>query len=830
MNRLDFNAINADALPRLLDLAREVDANAKLEGEEISLRNPRRADANPGSFLINATKGQWADFASEDTGGDVVSWWAYLKGLGQAEAARDLARRFAPHLLPAEQRQAVNLPAPADAPEPDFARYAPNGTTFKAAWCYRDAHGARLGYAMRFEGPKGKEPRPLRWDGMSWRMEAFIAPRPLYNLRLLADRPGAEVIVCEGEKAADAAMVHFPECIAVTSPGGSSAPDKASWAPLQGRKVTIWPDHDEAGRKYADAVAKLAREAGAASVRVVKVPEDFPEKWDLADAIPDGADLRALLDGAEEGGFSEPRTLKTAKTAKTATGLPAIHVSNEAEVTEAALKALVPHADFFQRAGELVRVIHGGPGAATLGMVNSPWLRETLSRRAQFLSKEDGTRLVPDWLPAMILDRRVWPEVPELRALVTAPVFLNDGRILSEPGMDAASGLFFAPQRATPPTVLEAPTKADAEAARDALFEVVVDFPFASSPSPECHRAAWLAYVLSLVGRFAIDGPVPFGLFDAPSQGSGKGLLVKVSSLIALGSIGPANAASGDEEELRKAVLPILESGDRLGWLDDVSNPFGGRVWNALLTAWPEYRDRVLGKSVQRRVPALTVWAVTGNNLSLRGDSARRALHIRIEPPCERPEDRGGWRYADLLGWVREYQARLLAAALTILRAFHVAGRPASGLPALGSYEEWSRLIRDAVHWITGEDVSNTQRGLGALGDEGRIALRDFFAGIRSHFGTTTFDAARLVERFKGDEAAWQAAESLKRGTGELNGNRMGRILMRHRDAVVDGFRLEATPGGRVAFYRLAEIAVSAVFSVSEHRQPKEPDDDEGAA
>lgn len=37
------------------------------------------------------TTGRWADFATDDKGGDVVSLAAYLAGTGQADAARNLA-------------------------------------------------------------------------------------------------------------------------------------------------------------------------------------------------------------------------------------------------------------------------------------------------------------------------------------------------------------------------------------------------------------------------------------------------------------------------------------------------------------------------------------------------------------------------------------------------------------------------------------------------------------------------------------------------------------------------------------------------------------------
>ena len=510
--------------------------------------------------------------------------------------------------------------------------------------------------------------------------------------------------------------------------------------------------------------------------------------------------------------------------AKPSRRLPTIKVNSEAQVTTDALKALTPHQDFYQRSGELVRVVPFGSGQARLHPVHGPWLREVLSKRARFADAR-GKRLVPDWLPAMIVERRDWPEVPEMRAIVTAPVFLEDGRVLAKPGLDRESGLFFANERASRFSIPTNPGLSDAKTATERLFDVVADFPFALSPSPACHRAAWLAFLLTLVARFAVDGPVPFALLDAPSQGSGKGLLTKITSLIALGETPPATAASSDEEELRKALLPMLERGDRMGWLDDVSNPFGGRTWNALITAWPEYSDRVLGKSVQRRVPALTVWAVTGNNLSLRGDSTRRALHIRLEPTCEKPEERGGWRHENLRGWVAVNQPGLLSAALTILRAYHLAGRPNSNLPTQGSFEEWSRLVRDCVYWVTGEDVTGTQRALGAVGDEGRLAMATFFDFIRVSFSTTPFDSAllmkRLTKQLTNEEeendrrSALAAADALKLGPGELSSKSLGAILRTHRGAVVGSYRLDSTPGNKRTTYRLAEIAVSAVSAVS---------------
>jgi hypothetical protein len=47
----------------------------------------------------------------------------------------------------------------------------------------------------------------------------------------------------------------FPNCVCITSPGGSQAATKADWSPLVGRRVLVWPDADEPGAKYAATVA-----------------------------------------------------------------------------------------------------------------------------------------------------------------------------------------------------------------------------------------------------------------------------------------------------------------------------------------------------------------------------------------------------------------------------------------------------------------------------------------------------------------------------------------------------------------------------------------------
>lgn len=175
-----------------------------------------------------------------------------------------------------------------------------------AIWTYLSAAGKPVGLVIRWNTPDGKDVRPvsLKADGSGWIIGGMPTPRPLYGLPdLLATKPGDRVYVTEGEKAADAARA--VGLLATTSPHGSKSADKADWSPMAGRDVVILPDHDEAGERYADDVARLATAAGAKSVRVVRLVAlwaGMPKGGDMADLVehrggdvdPIRADVEAL--------------------------------------------------------------------------------------------------------------------------------------------------------------------------------------------------------------------------------------------------------------------------------------------------------------------------------------------------------------------------------------------------------------------------------------------------------------------------------------------------------------------------------------------------------
>lgn len=78
---------------------------------------------------------------------------------------------------------------------------------------------------------------------------------PLYGSEHLAARPDEPVIVCEGEKAAQA-LLDAGYLAVGTVTGASGAPNADVLAVLAGRDVLLWPDHDVPGMTHMMRIAR----------------------------------------------------------------------------------------------------------------------------------------------------------------------------------------------------------------------------------------------------------------------------------------------------------------------------------------------------------------------------------------------------------------------------------------------------------------------------------------------------------------------------------------------------------------------------------------------
>jgi hypothetical protein len=286
---------------------------------------------------------------------------------------------------------------------------------------------------------------------------------------------------------------------------------------------------------------------------------------------------------------------------------------------------------------------------------------------------------------------RQWNELPALTGLIEAPCLRPDGTLLSAPGWDEQTGLWLDPDsKLTVPVIREEPSDADITATVHLLQrELLGEFAFVDAAS----EANALALVLTAVLRPAIDGLVPLALIGAPIAGTGKTMLVNLAARIATGRPAGLTAAPNrdNDEELRKRLTALLIAGESLIVFDNVANTLSSPVLAQALTS-EVWADRVLGVSKVVQLPQRAVWAATGNHIQLGGDLARRCYPINLDPKTAEPWRRQ-FRRPDLDQWAIEHRGALLAAALTLGRAWYARGCPDGGAPQWGSYQRWAQVM-----------------------------------------------------------------------------------------------------------------------------------------
>ena len=307
------------------------------------------------------------------------------------------------------------------------------------------------------------------------------------------------------------------------------------------------------------------------------------------------------------------------------------------------------------------------------------------------------------------------------------------------PGYDDETGIYYAPNLTFPP-IPEQPTWQEARTALDELLVLVKDFPFAN----EASKSVFLADVLTALARPTLSKS-PAILYSATMAGTGKTLMASIANLIVYGHATLHPWPHGNEEELKKVFTSILLAGDPVVVFDNVPN--GAVIKSAALSQFvtsDDYADRKLGESERVRFKNRTRVVLTGNNITLASDNARRTLVCDLQLQCESARDRQQeFAVPDLAGHIKANRPRLIVAGLTILRAYALQLQPLRMKP-LESFEDWSWRIRDALIWLGQEDpVSAVQ-----FDNDGTGEIAQAFAEI---------EAVSTAKRSTGNEAHFRA-------------------------------------------------------------------------
>jgi hypothetical protein len=504
-----------------------------------------------------------------------------------------------------------------------------------------------------------------------------------------------------------------------------------------------------------------------------------------------------------------------------------VEVINQAErYLVTADGALFQRGDFIVRPAPVIIEIADGRQVTGLRLVTvrHHHLVERFTEVVDFVrfdarSKEWVSINCPAQIAQAYLERIGHWRLPHLTGLTTCPTLRPDGSILDAPGYDHLTGIFFDPRGVTFPPIPQLPTREDALAALVELKQLIHEFPFvpddASSPDPDEEsgsRSVVLSLFLTAIVRKSLRA-APLHAFSASDAGSGKTKLVNTASILATGHEAPAMNSGANEEEFEKRLACHLLAGDALINIDNCERPISSEKLCSVLTE-RSTSIRILGNNEDSpRVVNTALITINGNNLAIVGDLTRRALRCDLNPGVERPELRE-FATEDPVVTAKRERPRLVVAALTVLRAFHVAGRPSATVP-LGSFEDWSTWIRDALIWLGEPDPCATMEKI-RTEDPRRRALASVLRHWRAVFGADEVTVQQLIGRAtdllpvnsqelqRREFAFPEFREALLEIAGQggvISGKRVGNWLRVVKGRIVDGMRIES--GLREGYWRL---------------------------
>jgi len=389
------------------------------------------------------------------------------------------------------------------------------------------------------------------------------------------------------------------------------------------------------------------------------------------------------------------------------------------------------------------------------------------------------------------------PPLPVLTRVVETPIFDADGNLQTEPGYHKKTATYYAPPRGLKiPPVPAKPTQTDIESSKRIICdELLVDFPFVGQDENgnSADRANAIGLMLQPAVREMIEGPTPMHACDSTAVGSGKGLLLIVLLYPSLGRRVCICPMPKSEEEIRKVITSNLRDGTGAVMFDNVSRVLNSGMLSAVLTA-DVWRDRILGKNETCTLPVKCIWTVTGNNLTVSTEIARRVVRIRLDPKCERPWERIGFKHPNLKQWVSAHRAELIHAILTLVQNWVSKGKPL-GKTILGSFENWAAITGGII------EVNGFPNFLGNLQDFYETADTEnaILHELVSRWWEAYNDASiRIKDLFKlvqpDSESTEEGVDGLDLGTGKEHSRitRLGKYIAAQRDKVVGDYCIKA--------------------------------------
>jgi hypothetical protein len=277
-------------------------------------------------------------------------------------------------------------------------------------------------------------------------------------------------------------------------------------------------------------------------------------------------------------------------------------------------------------------------------------------------------------------------------------------------------------------------------------------------------------------------------------------MLVSAIAILATGEPACVLAQGFTEEETEKRLATVLRAGDQVVSFDNCTRPIEGELLCQAITE-PTLSIRILGKSERTRIANTAFYAATGNNLVVGGDMVRRTLRCIIDAEAESPENRT-FRTERPDRLAASLRADFVVAGLTVLRAFFLVGCPQIQTP-LGSLEEWSRSVREALIWLGEPDPCRSIEGI-RQEDPERVKVANVLREWHSVCGPGPIRVQELIDAALA-LTEWQAGQQPKprnpglrdalvavadNGIGKLNKQAVANWIARQKNKIIDGYKV----------------------------------------
>lgn len=485
-------------------------------------------------------------------------------------------------------------------------------------------------------------------------------------------------------------------------------------------------------------------------------------------------------------------------------------------VVDAAERELAQSRRHYQRGGLIVTVVTDPCTRETrVQEVSQPALLRALAGVATWerfdARAQDWARIDPPARhTAVLFDASSYAHLPVLNGLARQPYLRPDGSLMKAAGYDPATGMFgvFDAREFSIP---DNPSRAEAENALAVLQDLLREFSFTA----ETDRAAALAAILTAAIRPSL-ALAPMFHARAHMVGSGKSYLCELITAFATPQRGAPTTFPADDEECRKLLLAELLRAPAVIEFDNLTGDLVAH--KSLCTALTSefLVGRILGVSKTATVNTRALFLSSGNNVAPVRDMTRRCISIRIDPGVEIPAARTFTR-PDLLRDVLRERGRYVSVALTIVRAWIVAGRPKSECNSLASYGEWSDLCRQPLLWLGCADPTASVFEAMAE-DPDRETLARLLVAWQSVFGKSPAmvrDAVKQARQFQDEHAELrEVLHDIADERGEINRRKLGWWIKHHAGRIVDGLRFVRASGNSSAEkWRVESVSPVLPFS-----------------